>query len=99
MDELRIEIAKLAQSSSELEAVVQDVNLDNLPEAPGKLHVNFFEWIVLQLRTARIRVENSVSWSNAVLGKGNKKKYWNLAQKHRTSFSLSSERVVAQQTG
>ena len=99
MDELRIEIAKLAESSGELQAIARDINLDTLPENPGKLHVNFFEWIILQLKAARIKVENSVSWSNAVLGKKGKKDYWNLAKKHGTSFSLSGERAVAQQTG
>ncbi|HYM65592.1 MAG TPA: DUF5660 family protein, partial [Candidatus Sulfotelmatobacter sp.] len=76
MDELRIEIAKLSKSSRELQTVAKDINMDTLTEAPGKLHVNFFEWVILQLKVARIRVENSVSWFNAVSGKKNKKDYW-----------------------
>lgn len=99
MDELRIEIANLAKSSKELQAVVKDVSLNTLPQTPGKLHVNFFEWILLQIKTVRIRVENSASWLSAVTGKRSKKDFWSLAKSHGTSFSLSGERAVAQQTG
>ncbi len=99
MDQLRIEISKLAKSSRELQVVAKDISLDTLPENPGKLHVNFFEWIIIQLQVARMRVENSVSWFNTLNSKKSKKDFWTLAKKHGTSFSLSGERQVAQQVG
>lgn len=99
MDQLRIEIAKLAKSSRELQVSIKDINIDTIPQTPGKLHVNFFEWILLQLKAVRIRVENSASWLSALTGKRNKKDFWSLAKSQGTSFSQSGERAVAQQTG
>lgn len=99
IEELRIEIAKLAKSSKALEVVVKDVTIQQIGPNPGKYHLNFFEWVLATVQTARIRVEESTSWLSAVSTKSSRKDYWSLSKKHGTSFMLSGERVVAQQTG
>lgn len=99
IQEITIELKKISKSSREIEAVIKDVNIDMLPEDPGKYHINFFEWLLLTVQTARIRVEESANWASAVTGKSTKKDFWSLARKHGTSYQLSGERVVAQQVG
>ena len=99
IEEITIELKKLSKSSKELEVTIKDVNIDLLPEAPGKYHVNFFEWILLTIQIARVRVEESANWASTVTGKRAKKDYWSLSRKHGTSYQLSGERAVAQQVG
>ncbi len=99
IEELRIEIAKLAKSSKQLEMVVKDVSIETIGSSAGKYHLNFFEWVLTTIKTARIRIEDSTNWLTTVSSKSRKKDYWSLAKKHGTTYMLSGERVVAQQTG
>jgi len=99
IEEIKTELIKLSESSSELEVEFKDIAIQTLPQNPGKYHLNFFEWVLVTIRNARMRIEDSAAWVSVVSGKKNKKNYWNLAKQHGTSFSLSGERVVAQQTG
>jgi len=99
IEELRIEIAKLAKSSKQLEMVVKDVSIDRIGPNPGKYHLNFLEWVLATIQIARIRVEESANWLSTVSVKSRKRDYWSLSKKHGTSYMLSGERVVAQQTG
>lgn len=99
IEEVVIELKKLAKSSKELEVTFSDITVQTLPEAPGTYHLNFFEWVLSALQNARMRIEESAVWVNVVSSKKAKKDYWNLAKKHGTSFSLSGERIVATQTG
>jgi len=82
-----------------LEVEFKAVVVEQRPVAIGKYHVNFFEWMLSVVRAARIKVEESGSWLSAMSGKKAKKDYWGMSKKHGTSFSLSGERVVSQQTG
>jgi hypothetical protein len=70
-----------------------------MPAKPGKYHLNFFEWMLVTIQNARMRIEDSAAWVGVVSGKKNKKDYWNLAKSHGTSFMLSGERVAATQVG
>ena len=99
IEELRIEISKLAKSSKQLEVLVKDVSIERIGPNPGKYHLNFFEWVLASIQIARIRVEESTNWLASVSTKSQKRGYWNSVKKHGTSFMLSGERVVAQQTG
>lgn len=99
IQEIVIELKKLSQSSKELELEFKDITVATLPTTPGKYHLNFFEWMLITIQNARMRVEDSAAWVNVIAGKKGKKDYWSLAKAHGTSFSLSGERVVAQQTG
>lgn len=100
IQELIIELRKLTKSSKTLEIQFKEVNAQIAPiTKPGKYHQNFFEWMLSVVKTARIRVESAEQWLKAVGGKGKKKDFWGLYKKHGTSFGLSGERAVAQQTG
>jgi hypothetical protein len=101
LQEIRTEINKIALASKELKQNFKDATNDTMytPVKPGKYHVNFFEWVLATLRDARVRIESSNNWLSAVTGKARKKGYWASAKQHGTSFTLSGERVVAQQVG
>jgi hypothetical protein len=99
IQEILVEIKQLSNSVKELEVEVKDVSMDTVPEKAGKYHESFFEYLLTILRNARLRVESSGSWMQALAGKKAKKGYWDSAKKHGTSFTLSSDRVVSQQVG
>lgn len=93
------ELRTLTKTSKVLEVEFAEVVAQEAPVNPGKYHLNFFEWMLSIIRSARERVEESNSWLQAVTSKRGKKDYWGLFKKHGTSFGLSGERVVSTQTG
>ncbi|MCL4353404.1 DUF5660 domain-containing protein [Patescibacteria group bacterium] len=99
IEEVRVEIAKLAKSSTELEVIVKDVTIENIIPNAGKYHLNFFEWLLVTLQSARIKIEDSTSWLTVISAKTHKKGYWPSAKAYGTSFTLSGERNVATQVG
>lgn len=97
-----VELKRLASSSKELEIQFKDVVVEQRITKPGKYHQGFFEWMLIIVRSARMRVEDAGAWLSAMHGKKNKKhsqNYWQMFKKHGTTFGLSNERVVATQTG
>lgn len=101
IQQIQVELVKIRQTSKELESTFQSLAVETLqaPVEVGTYHVNFFEWLSSMLQNARARIESSASWISVVAGKKSKKDYWSLSKSQGTSFSLSGERVVAQQTG
>ncbi len=101
LEEIRVELVKIRQASKELESAFKDVTRETMTQAvkPGKYHLNFFEWMLSTIQNARVRIESSASWVNALSGKKGRKDFWSLAKSHGTSYSMSSERAVAQQVG
>ena len=99
IQEIQIELKKITKTSRELEVEFKDVVMETLPVNPGKFHLNFFEWVLSQLRRARMRIEDSAHWTSVLKSKKSQRQYWSLFKKHGTSFGLSGERIVATQTG
>jgi len=99
VSEIMIEIKKLANSSRELEATFREITVEQKTVNPGKYHLNFFEWMLSTIRSARMKIEDSKNWASLFASKKGKKEYWSLYKKHGTSFGLSGERTVATQTG
>ncbi len=99
VEEIVIELKKLSKTSKTLEVEFKGITQITTPKTPGKYHQNFFEWMLSVVKTARIRVESAEQWLKTISGKGRKKDYWGLYKKHGTSFGLSGERAVSQQTG
>lgn len=97
-----VELKKLAAASKELEIEFKDVVVTQNVVNPGKYHQNFFEWVLIVIRSARMRVEDAGAWLMEMKGKKGKKQsqnYWERFKKEGTTFGLSNERVVATQTG
>lgn len=101
IQQIMAEIKKLVMSSKSLQAEVKGITVvSEVPANPGKYYVNFFEWMLIMVRQARQKVEDSKSWLATVKGKKSKRMgYWGMAKKHGTSFSLSNERSVSTSTG
>ncbi|RJQ36989.1 hypothetical protein C4559_04675 [Candidatus Microgenomates bacterium] len=99
IQEIIIELKKLTSTSQELQAQFKEVTIEQLPVNPGKYHLTFFEWLAVQIREARLQIEDSGAWLSACKNKKGKKQYWSMFKKHGTTFGLSNERVVATQTG
>lgn len=99
IQEIVIELKKLSESSKELELEFKDITVATLPVKPGKYHLNFFEWMLVTIQNARMRIEDSSAWAGVISGKKNKKDYWTLVKNQGTSFMLSGERTPANQVG
>ena len=101
LTEIQIELKKITEKSKELEISFKQVATETIQDniKPGKYHLNFVEWMLSTIQAARVRIESSANWMSALAGKKSKKDFWSLAKSQGTSFTLSGERVVAQQTG
>lgn len=99
VEEILIEIKKIASAQKELEVELGEVTIEQRIVSPGKYHLNFLEWLLSVIRLARTKIEDSSAWLSAFQSKKTKKQYWAMFKKHGTTFGLSNERVVATQTG
>lgn len=106
IQQLIMEIKSLAGASKELEHSV--IEATQTVVNPGKYHKSFFKWVFSVIQDARAKIDSAGSWLSAMKGKqqkgmqmGKQKKtnYWDLAEKHGSSFTLSGERAVASQVG
>src|ERR1035437_8382181 len=99
VSEIIIELKKLTKSSKELEITFREITVEQNPVNPGKYHLNFFEWMLSTIKSARMKIEDSANWTSLFATKKGKKDYWSLFKKHGTSFGSSGERTTATQTG
>jgi hypothetical protein len=99
VQELMVELRKLVQSSKGLEMQFARVVVEERPREVGQYHLNFFDWMIAVIRTARMKVEDSGAWLGTVKGKNTKGKVKSMFQKGGTSATLSNERQVATQSG
>lgn len=93
------ELKKLVESSEELRVEFREITVEQRVTKPGKYHQSFFEWMLVTIRQARTKVEDSKAWLSMFKSKKAKKEYWSMFKKHGTTFGLSNERVVATQVG
>ncbi len=99
VEQILVEIQKLIATSTVLEAEFRQVAMETTPTEVGSYHVNFFEWMLIMLKAAREKIEDSGAWMNALTSKKGKRNYWAMFKKHGTTFGLSNERSVATQSG
>lgn len=100
VEQIMVEIQRLISSSAVLETQFAAVAVEQKPKEVGKYHTHFFEWMLITIRNARAKVEDSGAWLATMSGKkGKKGNYWSEFKKHGTSFGMSNERSVATQTG
>lgn len=97
--EIVVELRRLVDSSTVLQAEFKQVTMTEAPKTPGQYHLNFFDWVLTVIRAARMKVEDSGAWLASMKGKKGKQNYWSMFKKHGTSFGLSGERTVATQSG
>jgi len=99
IEQIKVELTKLVASSQVLKMEFASVSVEQSTNTVGQYHLNFFEWMLAVVRSARQKVEDSQSWIGTIKGKGAKKNYWGMFKKHGTTFGLSGERSVATQVG
>ena len=69
------ELKQLAASSKLLQEEFKEVTVHHQTTQVGKYHKNFFQWVLLTIRAARMRVEDSGAWLSQVKGKKGQKNY------------------------
>lgn len=97
--EIKREVKRFDEATKNLENEAAKIIVEEVPPNPGIYHVNFFEWLLGILRNIRQKVEDAGAWLSLLQSKKAKRGYWSMFKKHGTTFGLSSERVVATQTG
>lgn len=99
VEQIRMEIKKLMQTSKLVERTVKDATADQAPVKPGKYHLNFFEFVLGVIKDATRKLEDTVSYGAVFTSKKQQSKYWSKYKTHGTMFGLSGERTTATQTG
>jgi uncharacterized protein DUF5660 len=99
VEQIKVELSRLVATSQVLKMEFAEVSVEQTTHNVGQYHLNFFEWMLAVIRSAREKVEDSGAWLSTVKGKGTKRGYWGMFKKHGTTFGLSGERAVATQTG
>ena len=99
VEQIMFELKKLIGSSRILQLEFAEITVEQAPPQVGEYHMQFFEWMLLVIKNAREKVEDSGAWLATVKGKNGKKGYWGMFKKHGTTFGLSNERAVATQVG
>lgn len=99
IEEIMNELKRLVGSSSILKAEFAFLTVEETPVKSGKYYTNFFEWLLIEVRKIRMKVEDAGAWLSVMKSKKSQKKYGAMAKKHGTSFTLNNERTPATQTG
>lgn len=99
VEQIMTELDRIISSSKQLEIEFREVKVTQKPKKAGKYYTSFLAWILQEVQTARMRIEDSASWLAVFKSKKAKKSYWNMFEEYNTTFGLSNERVVATQTG
>lgn len=99
IEEIRIEIKKLKDASSEMEIVFKEVSTQQTPEKPGKYHLNFYEWVFITIQNARRKMEEVNTLGSMVHNRRQEKQYLAMSKKHGTSYSMNNERAITRQSG
>jgi len=99
IEQIKLELSKLVASSQLLKLEFSEVTVEQQAPTIGQYHLNFYEWMLAVIRSAREKVEDSGAWLGVVKGKGHKKNYWDMFKKHGTTFGLSGERTIATNVG
>jgi hypothetical protein len=101
VQEILSELKRLISSSKTMEMEFADIAVMETPPEVGEYHLNFFEWLLITIKQAREKVEDSGAWLSAVKGKNGKKGggYWDMFKKHGTAFGMSNERSSATSVG
>lgn len=100
IEQIMEELKRLVDSSDKvLQMAYADITVASTPAIVGKYHTNFFAFLLIVIRQARQKVEDSGAWLSVAKSKGGKKSYQMQSKKNGTSFSMSSERSTATQTG
>lgn len=85
IQEIKAELNQLLASSKVLQMEFAEMTMEQTPVDAGKYHVNFFDWMLIVIRQARQKVEDSGAWLSAVKGKR--------TGKAKTDFSIANGKM------
>ncbi len=94
LNDIMFELQKLVNSSKVLQMEFAGVSVDQAPKQAGEYHLNFFDWLLLTIRSARQKVEDSGAWLATSKKKGGKGSWNNKQRKDwfsNTSLSMGNE--------
>jgi len=96
IQEIMVELKRLVDSSQVISNEYLQIATEQKPVQTGTYHLNFFDFMLSVIRSARQKVEDSGAWLQVSKKKNG---FHQKAQSLGTKFSLSHERTVATQSG
>lgn len=101
VEKIRSELMQLIKEAKQMDSMVKAVAREAMGaiEKPGRYHLNFLDWLYIQFRNMRVKMQETAPWAKMFASKKAERKYGAMAKKHGTTFSLSQERTTATQTG
>lgn len=99
IESVLLAIKQLRDEVKETEHIVKDIDLDRVPEKPGKYDLSVVEFIFILVREARKKVADVQEYAGVFKSRKAEKSYHSMAKKHGTSFSMHHDRAVATQSG
>lgn len=94
LQDIMAELQRLVSSSKVLQMEFAGVTVEQAPQQAGEYHLNFFDWLLLTIRAARQKVEDSGAWLATSKKKGGKGRWNNKQRKdwfENTSLSMGNE--------
>jgi hypothetical protein len=99
MKEVKKEIEMLKLQDKALVEDVSKLSVMELPKNAGIYHLRFLEFIIKLLRSLRSKISEGRMWLQASFQKKKQKKFWQLAKRKGTKFSMSNELTQANTPG
>jgi len=100
IQEISEELKRLINSADKvMQMAYADISVAATPAVVGKYHTHFFAFLLIVIRQARQKVEDSGAWMSVAKGKGGKRSYNVQAKQKGTSFTQSMDRSAATSTG
>ena len=99
--QVRAELYQVIKEMEKLGADVKEAQRAVMEEitAPGIYHLNFFEKLKTLLKVLRQNIQESRNWLEMVFARKRKRRYWFMAKKGGSMFTMSHERRLATQAG
>jgi hypothetical protein len=96
IQEVMVELKRLVDSSQTISNEYLQMAVDQKPVSAGTYHLNFFDFMLSVIRSARQKVEDSGAWLQVSKKKNG---FQQKAQSLGTKFTMSHERSAVTQTG
>ena len=91
MKQVKQELELLKTQDKALSHDISKLTVEGVPQKAGIYHLRFLEFVIKLLWLLRQKVSESRMWLQISFEKKQQKKFWHLAKKKGTKFSMSKE--------
>lgn len=99
LQKLKEQVTILEKSNKGMVSEMAKIKVEQAPKKTGIYYIRFLEWLLVQVRQMRMKVDEGKAWLETFTRRKKKVGYWKMYKKHGTTFGLSQERSLSTQTG